>query len=224
MAGRVRSNPTPQHDYAAYEAIVPIYEDEGVAAKLNDEIVRNETDEPVVMDVGRERALVDAALEDTLSILPVDDRDRYTDMVMDEPSPTGIVHRIDLMKLAFQHMQGMPNGQSAILFNCSMRAVAEAKNHPKFKALLAMLSSAAVTMAKTYISASVIKATKTMAHLLNSDSEKIRYMAAKDLLDRAGLKVGADVNLMLANGAGGQVHEMDDAQLRLLIRAALEEE
>jgi len=178
---------------------------------------------PEVLTHEEEIALMDSSLENTLSVMNVDDRDRYFELVNIPITgrEAGVVYntKIDLMKLAFHHMQGISMENSASLMRVNMSAIQRAKNSPQFKTLLAMLTQAAVTMARTYISASVIRATKVMASLLRSDNEKIKFAAARDILDRAGLKP-VEVSVVQNKSDAAS---MSDNQLIDIMRRALDE-
>jgi len=178
---------------------------------------------PEVLTQDEEIALMDSSLENTLSVMDVNDRDRYFELVNLPMTgrAAGVTYntKIDLMKLAFHHMQGISIANSASLMRVNMAAIQKAKNSAQFKTLLAMLTQAAVTMARTYISASVIRATKVMASLLRSDNEKIKFAAARDILDRAGLK---PVEVSLVHNKSDATN-MSDNQLIDIMKRALEE-
>lgn len=171
-----------------------------------------------------------------LALGPISDDDRYITLIDNiedgryHVRQVGVPHaankvsqrvaRIDLVQLAYMHMQGATTKAMADFFQVTQPAIAKARVSPAFKSVQAMISGATVQTARVFMAGATIKATKTLLSLLDSDSDKIKLAAACQVLDRVGLKSPDQIEV-LQNATG--MHTMSEKELMLIVQTAMKE-
>jgi hypothetical protein len=160
-------------------------------------------------------------VEERIAMADIPDEDRYATVVQkhnDGRAPS--IVKVDYIKLAYQHLSGMTMTQSAAYFRVSTSRISHTKQSAGFKAVLGMMTKASVETGRAFIAGAVARATGTLIHLLDSDNDKIKLMAANSILDRAGL-LPPDQMVLIEKSAG--VHGMSEDELLTIVHNAIKD-
>lgn len=160
-------------------------------------------------------------VEERIAMADIPDEDRYATVVQkytDGRAPS--IAKIDYIKLAYQHLSGMTMTQSAAYFRVTPARISVTKQSAGFKAVLGMMTKASVETGRAFIAGAVARATGTLIHLLDSDNDKVKLMAANSILDRAGL-LPPDQMVLIEKSTG--VHGMSEDELLTIVHNAIKD-
>lgn len=93
-----------------------------------------------------------------------------------------------LERVALLYANGIGYPKMAEQLGVAPSAVRNLVKRDSFKAIIDDISNQAIETCKDYLRIGAVKATTTMLNLLDDMSSKVRFSAAKDIMNRAGLK------------------------------------
>lgn len=127
----------------------------------------------------------------------------------------------NLTRVAYLFMMGHTTAEIAEQMAVSHETVKRARTTPEFKAILHSLNQEIASAARMFMSSATLKATKVMLTLLDSEDERIQMSAAKDILDRTGVKQN-DV-LEVVDKRDAHIDEMTREELSQLLKLGIKE-
>ena len=164
--------------------------------------------------------------EDVLNLKVCIDEDKIiNDLAKAEYSHQALQLRvltdINLSRFCCMYIKGVTTHQLATEFGISPSLVSKIKCTPEFKKMLSILTSEVSNAARMLLTTSALKATNTLVKLLDSDDEKIQLGAAKDILDRMGVKADAPSHGKAV--AGDDISNMSEQQLKEILKLGIKE-
>ncbi len=161
-------------------------------------------------------------IEDTA----VEDSERYIEVLPCDIEDARKLHaetrssKVDLSKLAMYHVQGYGTSEVAKIFGVSVRRICEIKASDKFKAMLTVLNLEIISTARTFLTASGLKAVKTLLQCMDSRDDRVKLNAATQVLDRIGLKNPDQIEII---SKGDRINEMSQEELMGVIKLGMDE-
>lgn len=124
------------------------------------------------------------------------------------------------MKIVYYTVQGYNVETICKELNIEKDRLREIRMSDEFKLLRDYVTQEVVNIGRTFLMMSTVHAVKTILDLLDSDNDKVRLGAAKDVLDRVGLKSPDKIELMTK---GDNLAGLDTEQLLNLIKMGQKE-
>jgi DNA-binding CsgD family transcriptional regulator len=141
-----------------------------------------------------------------------------TQIIDSENSKT--VLSLDAVAVALLHVQGYTSVQIAKSLKVSTNVIQTLRKSTEYKNTLKLVTSEIINTARLFLSSSSMKAVRTLITCLDSPSEKIRLLAAKEVLDRVGLKSPDTMEILTTSST---VSTMTDEQLLQIIKLGQQE-
>lgn len=132
-----------------------------------------------------------------------------------------ILTDVNLARFTYQYIQGANSDDLAKSFKISKALVNSIKCLPQFKRMLTLITAEVTYSAKMFLNTAGLKATRTIVELLDSDDEKVRFSAAKDILDRMGVKNAAAGSV--ESGKKDDLSHMNEEQLKEILKLGVKE-
>jgi len=124
------------------------------------------------------------------------------------------------VKIAYLYMKGFSIQEIADIMGISSRAVKEIRSKEEFKSVIRTISAEVISAGRMFLSASGIKAVKTMIDLLDSPNDKIRLNASKEILNRIGLKSPEQLEII---NKSNDIRNMSTEELTKLVEIGAKE-
>lgn len=100
------------------------------------------------------------------------------------------------LKVAMMTLQGYTNSSIAEELGVKVNTIARWKKKDTYKDLARSLVVEIIDIAKGFLAGAGFKAVKILVESLNSPNERIRIQAAKEILDRIGLKTAEQLEVL----------------------------
>lgn len=146
---------------------------------------------------------------------------RVKSSVGDEKDYKSFGTQENLVRMAYFMMMGYTAKETAAEMQVSVHTVEQWRKTAEFKAVCGTLTKEITAAARTFLTAATLKATKTMLNLLDSADERIQMSAAKDILDRTGVK--QDDTLHVVDQRNSHIADMSKDELALLLQKGMKE-
>lgn len=123
-------------------------------------------------------------------------------------------------KIAYLTVQGYTNAAIAENLGVPIPIIQQARKTEEFKSMMHALTSEIISTARIFLTAASFKAVRTMVELLDSVNEKIKLSAAKEVLDRVGIKAPETIELVSKNDS---INDMTEEQLVDMVKLGMAE-
>lgn len=128
--------------------------------------------------------------------------------------------RTTLVKAATLYLKGDTAKDMSKQLGMSIETVRKLRTTEEFKEIVNELNMGLITDSKNYLKAMSVKATETIASMLESNSDKIRLSAAQDILNRTGVKQADTLNIVAKNDTTAN---MSEDELKEIIKLGVDE-
>lgn len=127
---------------------------------------------------------------------------------------------VDLVKMAYFVVQGYDNGRIAKEFDTIPQNIYDIRGSERFKQILNLLTNEILATARTFLTASGLKAVTNLIKLMDSKNEKTQLKATVEVLDRIGLKTPEQIELI---DKGNKFSTMSEEELAKMIKLGMDE-
>lgn len=128
--------------------------------------------------------------------------------------------RVDLIKMAHLHIQGFSRIDIAKEFSVTVDNINYLRGTEKYRAILGLLNNEIVATARTFLTASSMKAVLTLITMLNSRDDRIKLKAATEIMDRIGLKTPEQIEIIQK---GDKLAQMSETELLEFVKSGVKE-
>jgi DNA-binding CsgD family transcriptional regulator len=134
------------------------------------------------------------------------------DLIAVEPEKIGITSWKDTknIKIVIMSMQGFSAKEIGKELDMDAQSVRNVMASDEYTMFREYITQEVVNIGRTFLAMSTVKAVKTLLDLLDSDNDKVRLGASKDVLDRVGLKSPDKIELL---SKSDNIREMSTEQL-----------
>lgn len=146
---------------------------------------------------------------------------RVKSKVVDEKDYQTFGTQENLVRMAYLMMMGYTAKETAEEMGASLHTVEQWRKRAEFRAVCGTLTKEITAAARTFLTSATLKATKTMLELLDSEDERIQMSAAKDILDRTGVK--QEDTLHVVDQRNSHIADMSKDELAGLLSKGLKE-
>lgn len=150
-------------------------------------------------------------------VLYIQSEDELKDIIHEEVSSG---RKIPHAKVAALYIQGYSVGEIGEIMGCHHKTVAEMIKSEEGKAIRNAMTEDVVSSIRLFMSASGIKAVKTLIECMDSTNDRVRLQASTEILDRIGLKSPEKIEIL---SKGNSLRGMSEDELLGIIKVGMTE-
>ena len=149
--------------------------------------------------------------------LPQDVLDSLDEDVMQETKLTSVAN---VMNLLYMDVQGHSVPRMAMVLGITIREVDLIKKSETYRAVRQGLLQEILSTARNVMQVSTLKAVKSLYECMESHDDRIKLMAAKEVLDRVGLSGTQKLEVVAIQP--GDAAKLSDSDLAEILRSSME--